>query len=161
VPASLPLHPTGYKAPYTRTCSIEISLGGNAPQQNPYGPWTIARSKDTAIVAKSYQKFSQIPATRIANKIVFADEAAATLDDACFALFPQTSPLINFWWNMPGNRHNNGTVWSFADGHCEYWKWHGTVVNTSLYQTTYEEEDIVGDSSDDLSRTEAGGAQYP
>jgi prepilin-type N-terminal cleavage/methylation domain-containing protein/prepilin-type processing-associated H-X9-DG protein len=161
-------HPVAYKVPYTRTCSIEISLGGNAPQETPLGPWTISRSKDTSITFNSYQKFSQIRATHISDKLVFTDEAAATLDDGCFALFALTSPLINTWWNIPGNRHNNGTVWSFADGHCEYWKWQGSVVNTLLYQTIYyqnspgpAEEDVPGDSSSDLSRTEAGGAQYP
>ena len=34
------------------------------------------------------------------------------------------------WWNLPGSRHNTGTTLSFADGHAEYWKWHGTAVLT-------------------------------
>jgi prepilin-type N-terminal cleavage/methylation domain-containing protein/prepilin-type processing-associated H-X9-DG protein len=145
--------------PQTRTCSIEISLGGNFPAESPTGPWTITYGGNPTF--KSYQKFSQIQTTRISAKIVFADEAQATLDDGDFALYPLESPMVNTWWNIPGSRHNRGTVWSFADGHCEYWKWHGSVVNTLLYQTTYEEENISADSSDDLSRAQAGGAQYP
>jgi hypothetical protein len=27
------------------------------------------------------------------------------------------------WWDRPTVRHSNGTCWSFADGHSEYWKW--------------------------------------
>ena len=145
--------------PQTRTCSIQISLGGNFPAESLTGPWTITYGGNPTF--KSYQKFSQIQIARISTMIVFADEAQATLDDGCFGLYPAESSMINTWWNIPGNRHRRGTVWSFVDGHCEYWKWHGSVVNTALYQTTYEEENIAGDTSDDLARTQAGGAQYP
>lgn len=27
------------------------------------------------------------------------------------------------WWDIPTVRHSNGTNWSFADGHSEYYKW--------------------------------------
>ncbi len=27
------------------------------------------------------------------------------------------------WWDCPTVRHSDGTCWSFADGHSEYWKW--------------------------------------
>ena len=27
------------------------------------------------------------------------------------------------WWDPPPIRHGNGTTFSFADGHSEYWKW--------------------------------------
>jgi prepilin-type processing-associated H-X9-DG protein len=27
------------------------------------------------------------------------------------------------WWDMPSNRHNQGAVLSFADGHAERWRW--------------------------------------
>jgi prepilin-type N-terminal cleavage/methylation domain-containing protein/prepilin-type processing-associated H-X9-DG protein len=161
--AGLPPPGSGLKpnqlVPQTRTCSIEISLGGNFPSESPSGPWTITYNGNPTF--KSYQKFSQIQTTRIAGKIVFADEAQATLDDGAFGLYPLESPMINIWWNIPGSRHGRGTIWSFADGHCEFWRWHGTVLNNPLYQNNYEEENISGDSSDDLARVQAGGAQYP
>jgi prepilin-type N-terminal cleavage/methylation domain-containing protein/prepilin-type processing-associated H-X9-DG protein len=152
--------------PQTRTCSIEISCGGNSSgpggggsQGSLSGPYVETYMGNTF---NTYQKSSSIQATRVSQKIVFADEAEATLDDGCFALYPLETPnMINIWWNVPGNRHNNGTVWSFADGHCEYWKWHGSVVNSVLNQTSYEHENLTGDTSDDLRRTQAGGAQYP
>lgn len=148
--------------PQTRTCSINYSLGGNSTE-NPNGPWTLTRGSYTW---NSYQKFSNIQATRIAQTIVFADESQWTLDDGAFAMYPLENPMINSWFNLPCNRHNNGTVWSFADGHCEYWKWHGTLVNTPLYQTTYYQNgggdsDLVGDGSDDLPRTSACSVPYP
>jgi len=158
VPASLPLHPTSYQIPQVRTCSIEISLGGNNSKTPAAGPWT--DSYNGSPTFNTYQKFNWIQPTRIAQKIVFCDEAQESLDDGAFALYPLGD--ANSWWNLPGNRHMNGTVWSFADGHCEYWKWHGTVVNTASYQTTYQPDALpAGDSSDDLPRTQLGGAQYP
>ena len=27
------------------------------------------------------------------------------------------------WWDAPAVRHSQGTNWSFADGHSEFWKW--------------------------------------
>jgi len=27
------------------------------------------------------------------------------------------------WWDPPPIRHDEGTTFSFADGHSEYWKW--------------------------------------
>ena len=27
------------------------------------------------------------------------------------------------WWDRPTVRHGDGTNFSFADGHCDYWKW--------------------------------------
>jgi prepilin-type processing-associated H-X9-DG protein len=28
-----------------------------------------------------------------------------------------------FWWDSPAVWHENGTCFSFADGHVEYWVW--------------------------------------
>jgi prepilin-type N-terminal cleavage/methylation domain-containing protein/prepilin-type processing-associated H-X9-DG protein len=146
--------------PQSRTCSINYSLGGNSAG-TANGPWTLDRN---GYSWNSYQKFSNIKATRVSQTIVFADESQWTLDDGAFAMYPLESPMINTWFNLPGNRHNNGTTWSFADGHCEYWKWHGTLVNTPLYQTTYyagSSSDLTGDGSDDLPRTSACSVPYP
>jgi prepilin-type N-terminal cleavage/methylation domain-containing protein/prepilin-type processing-associated H-X9-DG protein len=146
--------------PQSRTCSINYSLGGNSTA-SPTGPWTLSRN---GYSWNSYQKFTNIKATRIAQTIVFADEAQWTLDDGAFAMYPLESPMINIWFNLPGNRHRNGTTWSFADGHCEYWKWHGSVVNNPQYQTQYYNgsgSDIDGDGSDDLPREMACSVPYP
>ena len=150
--------------PQVRTCSIDLACGGNS-SASPNGPWTASYQGKPSPAFNTYQKYSKIQATWVSQKIVFCDESECTVDDGTFGLYPLTSPMINTWWNIPGNRHNNGTVWSFADGHAEYWKWHGSVINNMLYQApqaAYTPDALpAGDSSDDLSRTEAGGAQYP
>jgi prepilin-type N-terminal cleavage/methylation domain-containing protein len=51
--------------------------------------------------------------------LTFIDEDALTLDDGHFLY----STNKNNWLNVPGWRHQNGTVLTFADHHTEYWKW--------------------------------------
>ncbi len=139
--------------PQTRTYSIEYSMGGNGAS-SASGPWTISRG----VTFNSYYKSNQIKNN--AAKIVFADEAQLSLDDGEFGLYPLMNPIINLWWNLPANRHLGGSPWSFADGHVQYYKWHGSTVRT--YQDgDGHMGDVPGDSSDDLARVEAGGAAYP
>ncbi len=103
------LPPNNLPVPQTRTCSIEYSDGRkrcqNAARQMV--PWTITRN---GLTFNSYQKAGQVQAVRASKKLVFADEAEATLDDGNFALYPLANPMVNLWWNLPGNRHNNGST---------------------------------------------------
>lgn len=119
----LPFH-HGQQVPQTRTVSINYDIGGNYPNTNPNGPWTIGYGGNGPYT--SCQKYSNIPATKIATTFVFGEENQATLDDGCFSMFGFDGN--NTWWNWPCIRHNNGATFSFADGHAEYWKWHGTAL---------------------------------
>ena len=131
VPASLPLHPVPYPAPQTRTCSIDYALNGNDCYRGV-----------TPLV-----KYAQIVTPGTAQKLVFVDENEQSVGDGCFGLNPANSG-VNQWWNLPGSRHNKGCTFSFADGHAEYLKWHGTVV------LTFRGFDVPADSSDDLRRVQ-------
>jgi prepilin-type N-terminal cleavage/methylation domain-containing protein/prepilin-type processing-associated H-X9-DG protein len=51
---------------------------------------------------------------------VFLDETQNIIDDGVFLLYP---PPAEFWQNGPSHRHSQGANLSFADGHCEHWKW--------------------------------------
>jgi prepilin-type N-terminal cleavage/methylation domain-containing protein/prepilin-type processing-associated H-X9-DG protein len=151
---------TAGTTPQTRTCAVEYSLGsggGNSPA------WT---QNGNGLTWHTYQKASQIQSP--SAKIVFVDEASGTIDDGAFALWPMNSG-VNAWWNLPSSRHDNGGVFSFADGHAEYWKWHGTAVTTSYWQTQgpgaggngIGPTTIGADASGDLFRVQTGGPQYP
>jgi len=54
-----------------------------------------------------------------AKTMTFIDEDDRTIDDGHFLY---TTNAGN-WYNIPGWRHQNGTVLAFADAHVEYWKW--------------------------------------
>ncbi len=56
--------------------------------------------------------------THHANRIVFLDDFIRDWD-ACWMLY-WSQPK---WWNTTPIRHGYGNVFSFADGHSEWWKW--------------------------------------
>ena len=61
--------------------------------------------------------------------LTIIDEDDLTIDDGHF-LYPLTT---DNWYNVPGWRHQNGTVLVFADGHTEYWKWKSRRPTTTAF----------------------------
>ncbi|HIJ53580.1 MAG TPA: hypothetical protein HPP66_10565 [Planctomycetes bacterium] len=64
----------------------------------------------------------------IITDILNPSERAVFLDEGGFGLGGWTQYSIYssnrwVWWDPPPIRHDNGTTFSFADGHSEYWKW--------------------------------------
>jgi prepilin-type N-terminal cleavage/methylation domain-containing protein/prepilin-type processing-associated H-X9-DG protein len=51
---------------------------------------------------------------------VFADESALSINDGEFMVYRAPSQT---WIDVPSDRHGQGGNLSFADGHCEHWKW--------------------------------------
>ncbi len=70
---------------------------------------------------------SQISKT--SQTLTFIDEDAQTLDDGHFLY----ATNFNNWLNIPGWRHQNGTVLTFADAHTEYWKWKSPVPTSTYF----------------------------
>jgi prepilin-type processing-associated H-X9-DG protein len=142
-PANPPITFVPTPGPQARTVSINYPLGGFT-SGDPTGAAVLATG------VHSVRKFNEInpPNPGPSKMIVFVDENENSVDDGDFAIDPEGSGQKR-WWNLPGSRHNKGTTWSFADGHAEYWKWHGTAVLTftGYYQ--------AADNSDDLARVQA------
>jgi prepilin-type processing-associated H-X9-DG protein len=144
---------TASQVPQTRTCSISYALGGNG-NSSANGPWTISR----LITFGSFSKASQL--LTAPQTFVFGEEAQTSLDDGEFAMYPLVNGAVaaNTWWNLASTRHNNGSTFSFADGHAEYWKWHGATLagnqNNASPNAIGLNGDIAGDTSDDLPRAE-------
>jgi prepilin-type processing-associated H-X9-DG protein len=155
------VNPPPGQYPQTRTCSIEYSMGGNSASLAT-GPWTLSRG---GVTFNSYAKAGQVQ--RSADKFVFGEEAQSTLNDGEFAMYPiiggALSPATPTWWNLPSNRHNGGSIWTFLDGHAEYYKWRGAVIaahqNDTSPNSIGQNEDYQDTAPDDLPRAEAGGAQ--
>jgi prepilin-type N-terminal cleavage/methylation domain-containing protein/prepilin-type processing-associated H-X9-DG protein len=125
--------------PQARTVSMNYPLGG----------FTTSGSEPLLTGVRSVLKYSEISSPEPSKMFVFLDENEFSVDDGNFAVAVVGGPHDGSWWNLPGSRHNKGTTLSFADGHVEYWKWHGTAV---LNFTAYYQ---AADSSDDLARVQA------
>jgi len=97
----------------------------------------------------------------VANILVFIDEDDSTIDDGYF-LYPfaiNAYAGLN-WVNVPGFRHSNGTVWSFADGHAAYKRWRTPRAQVVADLERNSPADIPAER-DDLKDLEATSPQNP
>jgi prepilin-type N-terminal cleavage/methylation domain-containing protein/prepilin-type processing-associated H-X9-DG protein len=140
-PANPPINFLPFVGPQARTVSMNYPLGGS----------TASGSEPLLTGVRSVLKYNEIsaPNPEPARMFVFMDENEYSVDDGAFTVAVAGGLHDGTWWNLPGSRHNKGTTLSFADGHVEYWKWHGTAVLNfpGYYQ--------AADSSDDLARVQA------
>lgn len=155
----------GGSVPQTRTCAVDFALGGYAPPALATGG--PAHGGGTFNGVTTLAKASQIQPSSAgtAQKIVFVDEAQNGVDDGCFGIYPK-SPGNNIWWNIPGCRHDGkrAATFTFADGHAEVWRWHGSAVmadNSLAYSQIWDapapaDPETGPGSSDDLPRVQAG-----
>jgi prepilin-type processing-associated H-X9-DG protein len=98
--------------------SVSMSVGMNWVDSNESNPTNGSFVKLTGI---------QKPSPSLAS--VFLDEAANSIDNNALGIYSgtDTDPIGGTigYWNLPASRHDNGCILTFADGHAEYWKWHG------------------------------------
>jgi prepilin-type N-terminal cleavage/methylation domain-containing protein/prepilin-type processing-associated H-X9-DG protein len=81
-----------------------------------------------------FKKLAGIRSPNPANCMVFIDEHEYTLLDSQFGMPTDYYDGTQVWWDMPADRHNQGGVLSFADGHVERWKWAVPKIFTSWMQ---------------------------
>jgi prepilin-type N-terminal cleavage/methylation domain-containing protein/prepilin-type processing-associated H-X9-DG protein len=87
------------------------------------------------------QKLGQV--TKTSTVSGFCCEDANSIEDGTFAIYPAPSTQ---WLNLPSSRHNQGSCFSFLDGHVEYWRWKsGTLVFSGRPQeaTTAQLPDLL------------------
>ena len=106
----------------------------------------------TADLPAVITKFQQIQ-PGISQVFVFLDEDEGSIDDGYFFTYRNPSTT---WVNLPSNRHNQGGNLSFADGHCEAWKWHYPKIFSTIGQPAANQADIL-----DLRRLQAAFADPP
>ena len=132
-----PHDPPGPPIPLTRDCAISAVLGGGAVENYP-----------------PILKYDGIQNPGPAQASVFIDENENCVDNGSFLIdtFGRT------WPELPSSRHSKGGVFSFADGHVEYWRWHGTSV---LIFTSYGQA-VPSSPADvsDLQRVQASTSPY-
>ena len=111
----------------------------------------------SATVAKipCWSKLSAIVRPNPTALFVFIDEHPDTMVDAQFGNpvgMPGTSQV---WYDMPSDRHNQGSNLSFADGHVERWKW--KYPKTFL---SYDQAPGPGETTTDYAKVQNGMKKY-
>ena len=87
---------------------------------------------------------------RPGERIVFVDEGRTSVQS--WTIYYNRPS----WWDTPPVRHGDGTNFSFADGHAEYWKWQDTrTVKAAHGNTTWGPGVDVPDNPD-IPRVQRG-----
>jgi prepilin-type N-terminal cleavage/methylation domain-containing protein/prepilin-type processing-associated H-X9-DG protein len=104
---------------------------------------------DTFVYIKRKSQIKKPPASQ---RLVFGDEGMATADSIATYFMNET------WWDPGQVRHSNGNTYSFADGHCEYWKWKGkgTIANGRLAAPAQNFKPVSDDDYRDLYKFQIG-----
>jgi len=90
-------------------------------------------------------RYAGIP--RPSSVLAFLDEHELTIEDGVYLLYRDPDQT---WQNAPSDRHNRGLNLSFADGHCERWKWRAPKNIQNLSEAVSGPDDLQ-----DLRRLQA------
>ncbi|HSY18186.1 MAG TPA: prepilin-type N-terminal cleavage/methylation domain-containing protein [Candidatus Acidoferrales bacterium] len=106
-----------------RDRSYSISCGMNWTNES-------ATASDMAPCNGSFVKSTGIQNPGPSQASVFIDVSANSIDNNEFPChLPVNGVTATLkYWKLPTSRHNNGGMFSFADGHSEYWKWHSPYI---------------------------------
>jgi prepilin-type processing-associated H-X9-DG protein len=114
-------------------------------------------STDIATEIPHYSKLTQVRNPTPTSLIVFLDVNENEIMDDEFGIPVETDDwAYGYWWDVPGNRHNQGCSLSFADGHVEHWKWKVPMLVTV---PRGEEQAVADNQWDDYNRMESGFVQ--
>lgn len=108
------------QVPHNRSYSISVQLNCNY-----------------AVNDAATKKVTKTTAVRRASGVfVFGEENQIGIDNGTLG----TASLASaYYWNPPTARHN-GAMFSFVDGHAEFWKWTGGLVSINK---TYNSDDSL------------------
>jgi prepilin-type N-terminal cleavage/methylation domain-containing protein/prepilin-type processing-associated H-X9-DG protein len=99
---------TTTQVPHNRSYSISVQLNCNYAKNDAY--------------TKKVTKTTEV--RRTSNVFVFGEENQIGIDNGTLG----TASLASaYYWNPPTARHN-GAMFSFVDGHAEFWKWTGGLI---------------------------------
>jgi prepilin-type N-terminal cleavage/methylation domain-containing protein/prepilin-type processing-associated H-X9-DG protein len=127
----------------TRSYSMSQSVNGY-PEFN----------RALALQIPSFKKFESIAGPSPSKLFVFLDVHEDSITDSIFGTPTKVWGTLDAWWDLPANRHNQGCVFSFADGHVERWKWRVPKVARGVFP-----QPLATNETDDHERVLAGTRQ--
>jgi prepilin-type N-terminal cleavage/methylation domain-containing protein/prepilin-type processing-associated H-X9-DG protein len=99
--------------------------------------------------ANTFRKDTEIRDPSPANLFVLIDTQEEDIWDATFGIFDPNSYYVDYWLDLPADRHSQGANVSFADGHVEHWHWKAKKIYQGPWWPAYSAGDL-----DDLHRLE-------
>jgi len=103
-----------------------------------------------------FSKLTEIRNPKPTDLFVFIDVHENEILDTTFGIPVAAYPGSHgYWWDIPGNRHNQGCNFSFADGHAERWKW--KVPKQVTVPHGYQQS--ANNELDDFNRMQSGFRQ--
>ncbi|MFC1635925.1 prepilin-type N-terminal cleavage/methylation domain-containing protein [Planctomycetota bacterium] len=128
--------------PIRRTRSFNLSGSVNGA---PY--------KDKVRRARSFAKESEIDGPLPSELIFFVGVHEDAIFDSHFGIPPRGWPLPYGprWWDLPADRHSQGSNFSFADAHVEHWRWNTPKKFTDYGQFVGQDGEI-----EDFERVQRG-----
>ena len=91
--------------------------GSSAPRTRSYNMSTSIHCDDAP--SHTYTNSFEIIDPSPDQIFVFIDVHEDDIIDSTFGILRD----VNFWIDLPADRHNQGANLSFADGHVEHWRW--------------------------------------
>jgi len=138
---------TGIKLPQPRIRSYNLSQSING----------LSYAGQISTYIPHFSKFTEIRNPAPANAFVFIDVHENEIIDTQFGIPVAATPWSSgYWWDVPGNRHNQGCNFSFADGHVEHWKW---KVPKQITVSRGSQQPVAGNEWDDYNRMQGGFRQ--
>ncbi|HAV63934.1 MAG TPA: hypothetical protein DCY13_16405 [Verrucomicrobiales bacterium] len=110
-----------YRCPSDRS-TIEDAAGNPLPQQRTRS-YNMSLDINNRVVFGSIKRYGQIKKPSPSQFMVFIEVHEDTIVDSLFGI-PKIGGLYDgHWFDIPADRHGQGAVLAFADGHAERWKW--------------------------------------
>ena len=134
---------TGTNLGQTRLRSYNLSQSVNG----------LSYDGDLASYIPHYSKFTQIRSPIPTELIIFLDVHEDEILDTMFGIPTELDWYQGYWLDIPGNRHNQGCNFSFADGHVEHWKWKVPKMVTVPRGSV---QPVAANEWNDYNRMEAG-----
>lgn len=101
-------------------------------------------------IPNTYQKVSDVKQLSPSQCFVWIDTQEGDIWDCTFGIFSLDSYFVNFWLDLPADRHATGANLTFVDGHVEHWKWQTRKIFQGAFWPAYSADDLI-----DLRRLQA------
>jgi prepilin-type N-terminal cleavage/methylation domain-containing protein/prepilin-type processing-associated H-X9-DG protein len=141
-------NPNVYRCPGDKS-TIE-DKAGNPLSKLRTRSYNMSLDINNVIAYPTVTRFSDIRKPSPAEFLVFMEVHQDGILDSLFGIPKVNSFYDRNWFDIPANRHGQGAVLSFADGHAERWEWRWPKVFKQLLQPIENDLDLI-----DLRRVQA------